>query len=84
MVLWSSVGRCLIIVGLAVALLGGLLALVERWSGVASTFSWIGKLPGDFSITRERFSVYIPIATSLVLSILLSLLLYVLSWLFRR
>lgn len=84
MVPWSGVGRWLIIVGLALAALGGLLALVERWPGVASTFSWIGKLPGDYSITRERFSVHVPIATSLVLSILLSLLLYVLSWLFRR
>ncbi|MGZ8382673.1 MAG: DUF2905 domain-containing protein [Nitrospira sp.] len=84
MVPWNGVGRALIIVGLAIAAVGGLLALVERWHGVASAFSWIGKLPGDFSITRERFSVSIPIATSLVLSILLSLVLYVLSWLFRR
>ncbi|HRA98466.1 MAG TPA: DUF2905 family protein, partial [Nitrospira sp.] len=39
---------------------------------------------GDLSVTRERFSLYIPIATSLVLSILLSLMFYFLSWLFRR
>jgi hypothetical protein len=84
MVPWSGVGRWLIIVGLAVAALGGLMALIERWPGVASTLSWIGKLPGDFSITRERFSVYVPIATTLLLSILVSLVLYVLSWLFRR
>ena len=84
MVPWSGVGRWLIIVGLAVAALGGLMALIERWPGVASTLSWIGKLPVDFYITRERFSVYVPIATSLVLSILVSLVLYVLSWLFRR
>ncbi len=84
MVPWSGVGRGLIIVGLAIAAVGGLLMLVERWPGVACVFSWIGKLPGDLSMTRERFSVYLPIATSLVLSILLSLVLYVLSWLFRR
>ena len=51
---------------------------------VGSALSWIGKLPGDLSIRREQFSIYIPIATSLVLSILLSLVLYILSWLFRR
>jgi hypothetical protein len=84
MVPWSGVGRWLIIVGLAVAALGGLMGLIERWPGAASTLSWIGKLPGDFSITRERFSVYAPIATSLVLSILVSLVLFVFSWLFRR
>ena len=69
MVPWNGVGRWLILVGLAITAVGILLALVERWPGVGSAFSWIGKLPGDFSITRERFSVYIPIATSLVLSI---------------
>ena len=41
-------------------------------------------LPGDLAIRREQFSLYIPIATSLVLSLLLSLVLYILSWLFRR
>ena len=84
MTAWNGVGRWLIIVGLAVAAMGVLLTLAEKWPGIGSAFNWIGKLPGDISITRERFSVYIPIATSLVLSILLSVVLYVLSWLFRR
>ncbi|MBI4002968.1 MAG: DUF2905 domain-containing protein [Nitrospira defluvii] len=84
MVPWNDVGRWLIVVGLAIAAVGVLLTLAEKWLGVGSAFSWIGKLPGDFSITREQFSLYIPIATSLVLSILLSLVLYVFSWLFRR
>ena len=84
MELWNGVGRWLIATGLIIAVVGGLLTLAERWSAFGSAFSWIGKLPGDLSITREQFSVYIPIATSLVFSILLSLVLYILSWLFRR
>jgi hypothetical protein len=80
----NGVGRGLIIVGLIVAAVGSLLTLVERWPTFGSALSWIGKLPGDLSIRREQFSIYIPIATSLVLSILLSLVLYILSWLFRR
>ncbi|MBX3237722.1 MAG: DUF2905 domain-containing protein [Nitrospiraceae bacterium] len=81
---WSGLGRLLILVGLAVAGVGVLFILADRWPGIGSLFNWIGKLPGDMSIRREHFSVYVPIATSLVLSILLSVVFYLLSWLFRR
>lgn len=74
----------MIVLGLGLAAIGVLLTLADKSPGVGSAFGWIGKLPGDLSITRERFSLYIPIATSLVLSILLSLVFYFLSWLFRR
>lgn len=80
----NGIGRWLIVVGLALAVMGVLLVLAEKWPGFGSLFGWIGKLPGDLSFKREQFSVYIPIATSLVLSILVSVVLYVLSWLFRR
>ncbi len=80
----NGIGRWLIIVGLALVVVGVLLILAEKWPGFGSLFGWIGKLPGDLSFKREQFSVYIPIATSLVLSILLSVVLFVLSWLFRR
>ncbi len=84
MAAWSGIGRLLIITGLSLAAFGVLLTLAEKWSGVGTAFGWIGKLPGDLSITRERFSLFVPIATSLVFSILLSLVFYILSWLFRR
>ncbi len=84
MIAWSGVGRALIVLGLVLVAVGVLLTLAEKWPGIGSAFGWIGKLPGDLSITRERFSLYIPIATSLLFSILLSLVFYFLSWLFRR
>ncbi|MDR4479241.1 MAG: DUF2905 family protein [Nitrospira sp.] len=84
MIPWSGVGRALIVLGLVLVAVGVLLTLAEKWPGLGSAFGWIGKLPGDLSITRERFSLYIPIATSLLFSILLSLVFYFLSWLFRR
>jgi len=84
MIPWSGVGRALIVLGLVLVAVGVLLTLAEKWPGLGSAFGWIGKLPGDLSITRERFSLYIPIATSLLFSILLSLMFYFLSWLFRR
>ncbi len=80
----NGIGRLLIIGGLALAAVGVLLTLVERWPGFGTAFGWVGKLPGDLSMTRERFSLYVPITTSLVLSILLSVVLYILSWIFRR
>lgn len=84
MAAWSGIGRLFIIAGLALAALGVLLTLAEKWPGLGAAFGWVGKLPGDFSMTRERFSLYVPIATSLVLSLLLSVLLYILAWIFRR
>ena len=40
----------------------------------------MGKLPGDIVITKEKFSFYFPIATSIIISIVLSIIFY----LFRR
>jgi Protein of unknown function (DUF2905) len=38
---------------------------------------WLGRLPGDIHIERGNFSFYFPLATSLVLSVVLTLLLYI-------
>jgi len=81
---WSTFGKILIGLGLGIVALGVLLVLVDRIPGLGSAFSWLGKLPGDISIKRDNFSFYFPIATSIVLSILLSLLFYLVGWLFRR
>lgn len=81
---WTSVGKVFIAIGSGIVVLGILLLLADRVPGAGSLLSWFGKLPGDLSYKREHFSFYFPIATSLVLSILLSLLFYVLGWFFRR
>jgi hypothetical protein len=81
---WGGVGRLLIAIGLAIALLGGLLLLVGRHPMVGSLFGWFGKLPGDIYVKRDNFSLFFPLGTSIVLSVLLSLLFYLLSWIFRR
>ncbi len=66
-------GRPLIILGVVLILVGLLLTYGGR-------IPWLGKLPGDIRIERENFSFYFPLATSLLVSLLLSLL----FWLFRR
>jgi hypothetical protein len=81
---WSAVGKLLIGFGAGIVLLGLLLIAADRVPGLGSVFSWLGKLPGDLSFKRDNVSFYFPIATSLLLSVVLSLLFYVLGWLFRR
>ncbi|HEU5092819.1 MAG TPA: DUF2905 domain-containing protein [Nitrospira sp.] len=81
---WTTLGKILIGIGLGIAAIGVLLAVVDRIPGLGNAFSWLGKLPGDISIKRENFSFYFPIATSIVLSVILSLLFYLVGWFFRR
>jgi len=62
-------GRILIILGLVIALIGLLVTL-----GVP-----IGRLPGDFTIRRGNFTFYFPLASSILASIVLTLLLMFLT-----
>ena len=57
-------GRALVVIGLVIAFLGLLVMM-----GLP-----IGRLPGDIAVRRGNFSFYFPLATSIVLSILLTLL----------
>jgi len=69
----QPLGKPLIIIGLVIAAVG-----------VALTFAgkaeWLGRLPGDINIRRENFSFYFPITTCLILSAIISFIL----WLLRR
>lgn len=81
---WGSLGKVFIGIGLSVALIGLLLLLADRVSGVGNFLGWFGKLPGDISIRRDNFSFSFPFATSLLLSVILSLVFYLITWIFRR
>ena len=81
---WGSLGKLLIGIGTIIAVLGVLLLLADRMPGVGSLLGWFGKLPGDISIKRENFSFFFPLGTSLLISVVLSLLFYFVSWMFRR
>jgi hypothetical protein len=69
----SELGKVLVVMGLLMALVGGLL-----WAGVGR--GWLGRLPGDIHYSRGNVSFYFPLATCLLLSVLLSFLL----WLLRK
>jgi len=81
---WGSFGKALIGIGMVIVLAGALLLLADRVPGAGSLLGWFGRLPGDISLKRDNFSFYLPLGTSLVLSVALSLLFYFLSWLFKR
>jgi len=68
-----DIGKTLVIIGLLIAVAGVVLMLVGR-------VPWLGRLPGDIYVQRGNWSFYFPIATSIVLSVLLTLL----FWLFGR
>ncbi len=69
---FGHIGKFLIIVGVMIILLGGLLLLVGK-------IPFFGRLPGDIIIQRKNFTFYFPLATSLLLSIILSLILWLIG-----
>jgi hypothetical protein len=64
-------GRFLIILGIILVVLGVLLAYTNVFS-----YLKLGRLPGDIAFRRGNFTFYLPIVTSILLSLLLTLLLY--------
>jgi hypothetical protein len=68
----DDLGRTLVVMGIALAVLGGILLLVGTVPG-------LGRLPGDISIERGNFRIYAPIATCLLLSLLLTIVLNVVA-----
>jgi hypothetical protein len=69
----TDLGKILLGVGLLVALIGMLLLIAGR-AGLP-----LGRLPGDFAYRGKNLSVFIPLSTCLLLSVILSVLFYILS-----
>ena len=73
----ADLGKMLLGIGLVMVLLGGILLLVSNFAGKVP---WLGRLPGDLYIERGSWRFYFPLGTSILLSVVLSLLV----WLFSR
>ncbi len=69
---FGSFGRVLMVLGVVMILAGALLTFAGRIPG-------IGRLPGDILVRRGNFTFYFPLATSIVLSVVLTLLLALFS-----
>jgi len=69
----NDLGKMLVFAGLVLSGVGLLL-----WSGLGK--GWLGRLPGDIHYTKGNFSFHFPLLTCLLLSLLVTFLL----WLFRK
>jgi len=69
----SEIGKLLIVFGVLIAVIGVVIVLAGR-------LPWIGRLPGDIYVRRGNFTFYFPLATSILVSIVLTLI----FWLFGR
>lgn len=65
-------GKSLIVVGIVIVIVGVLVTFGPRTP-------YIGRLPGDILIKRENFVFYFPLATSVIVSIILSVIFYFLT-----
>jgi hypothetical protein len=63
----NGLGKMLILFGILIMAIGFILLLAEK-------IPWIGRLPGDIIIRKERFTFYFPLVTCLLISLILTLL----------
>jgi hypothetical protein len=70
----GSLGRMLLLAGLLVAAVGALVLVADRFPGLR-----IGRLPGDIRLERGNFRLYVPLATSVVVSVVLTALFWLLG-----
>jgi len=75
---FTGIGKFLIAIGLC-ALLVGLLLLTVQKTGTPGWLNWFGNLPLDFSFRRENLQFFFPLGSSIVLSLLLSLALFLIN-----
>ncbi|HYB43227.1 MAG TPA: DUF2905 domain-containing protein [Candidatus Methylomirabilis sp.] len=66
----SELGKILMVLGLLLVILGGLVVLAANLSGKAP---WLGRLPGDIRIERGNWTFYFPLATCLIVSLILTI-----------
>jgi hypothetical protein len=73
----DGIGRALVIAGVGILVLGLALMFAER-------VPFVGRLPGDIALRGDGWTVYAPIATSIVVSLVLTAALSLFAWLARR
>ena len=69
----NDLGKFLVVIGAIIVVIGAAL-----WSGIGK--GWLGRLPGDIHYSGDKFSFHFPIVTCLLLSAIVTLVL----WLMRR
>ena len=72
---YQGFGRILVLLGVALAIVGGVLLIIGR--------AGVGSLPGDIRVQSQSWSCYVPIVGSIILSIILTIVLNLLLRFFR-
>ncbi len=70
-------GKILVVLGFIIVGVGILFMYSDK-------IPFVGRLPGDISIKKENFQVYVPITTSIIISIVLSLIIWVISFFSKK
>ncbi|MGE5443989.1 MAG: DUF2905 domain-containing protein [Ignavibacteriales bacterium] len=70
----QHLGKLIIILGIFLVVIGVLIVLAPR-------IPYIGRLPGDIYIRRDRFTIYFPLVSSIIISLILTL---ILNFIFRK
>ncbi|MBS1114194.1 MAG: hypothetical protein H6R42_204 [Nitrospirae bacterium] len=68
----QNIGKLLIVLGVIVMAIGGLLLFSGK-------IPWIGRLPGDILIQRKNYTFYFPLATSIIISLIITLIFWLLG-----
>lgn len=68
----QHIGKFFIIAGVALVVIGGILMLSGK-------IPWLGRLPGDIVIQKKNFTFYFPLATGVLLSILLTIIFWIIG-----
>lgn len=68
----AEVGRALVVLGAVIVVIGLVLVLFDR-------VPWIGRLPGDILLRRGNWTFYVPLGTSVLLSLVLTLVLWLIG-----
>lgn len=72
----QHIGKILIIIGILSVVAG----IVIYFAG--DKLGWVGHLPGDIHVEKENFSFYFPVTTMILVSVVVSLIIKLIHWLF--
>lgn len=68
----GEMAKIIIVIGVVLVLIGLVMLFIQK-------VPFLGKLPGDILIKKENFTFYFPLTTSIIISIIISLILYIIS-----
>ena len=64
---FSNIGKIMILFGIIIICIGALMLVIDK-------IPYLGKLPGDIYIKKEKFSFFFPITTCIIISIILTII----------